>query len=317
MESKRNEILQLLKQNSVISGEDIARNIGISRTAVWKHIKILQKKGYIIEAIRQKGYHLQSLPDLPLEEIQQRIQTSCIGTNIQLFPTLSSTNEYVKQLAKKEYPEGTVVIAETQTMGRGRKQREWSSPEGGLWFSLLLRPQLPPQKARLVTMATSIAITKAIQSTMGLDVRIKWPNDILYNGRKICGILTELSAEIDQINYMIVGIGINVNNQLPRALQQSATSLKQIQSQQVSLKELFIHLLSSLDTWYDYVKQNNETLIYDTWKSLTDTIGKTVEIKNEATILKGVVKGITETGGLILETRDGTKHVVTGDISYI
>ena len=317
MESKRNEILQLLKQNSVISGEDIARNIGISRTAVWKHIKILQKKGYIIEAIRQKGYHLQSLPDLPLEEIQQRIQTSCIGTNIQLFPTLSSTNEYVKQLAKKGYPEGTVVIAETQTMGRGRKQREWFSPEGGLWFSLLLRPQLPPQKAMLVTMATSIAITKAIQSTTGLDVRIKWPNDILYNGRKICGILTELSAEIDQINYMIVGIGINVNNQLPRALQQSATSLKQIQSQQISLKELFIHLLSSLDTWYDYVKQNNETLIYDTWKSLTDTIGKTVEIKNEATILKGVVKGITETGGLILETQDGTKHVVTGDISYI
>ncbi len=317
MQSKRSEIIQLLKQDQVISGEEIANKIGISRTAVWKHIQILQKKGYIIKAIRQKGYQIKSLPDLPIEEIQLQLHTTCIGTKLLYFPSLTSTNEYVNKLAKQQYPEGTVVIAETQTMGRGRKQRIWSSPKGGLWFSFLLRPQLPPQKAMIVTMATSIAIAKAIKSTTGADAQIKWPNDLLINGKKVCGILTELSAEMDQINYMIIGIGLNVNNDVPDILHPTATSLKEATNQPVSLMRLFINLVLSLDEWYKQVKQNNETCIQETWLSLTDMIGKHIEVREETSIIKGVVKGITENGGLLVETQKGIKQIVTGDISYI
>jgi len=317
MDQKRNDILQLLKQNKVISGETIANSLHISRTAVWKHIQTLQKKGYKIQAIRQKGYHLQRLPDLPIDEIQQQLKTTYIGKPLLLFPDLPSTNDFLKDLAKNDHPEGTIVIAEKQTVGRGRRQRSWSSPKGGLWFSVLLRPTFPPQKAMIVTMAVSIAITKAIHATTGIPLRIKWPNDILYKGKKICGVLTELSAEMDQITFMIIGIGINVNNPLPRDLQITATSLKRICSKKIPYMELLLSLISSLDEWYAYVKQQDETIIRETWLSLSDTIGKNVEIKDESSIIRGVAKGITEQGGLILETIEGTKHIVTGDMTYL
>lgn len=317
MEKRRNDILQLLKQNKVISGETIANSLHISRTAVWKHIQILQKKGYKITAIRQKGYQLQRLPDLPIEEIQQQLKTTYIGKPIRSFPDLPSTNDYLKHLAKKDHPEGTIVIAERQTMGRGRRQRSWSSPKGGLWFSLLLRPPFPPQKAMIVTMAVSIAITKAIHATTGIPLKIKWPNDILYKEKKICGVLTELSAEMDQITFMIIGIGINVNNPLPLDLQPTATSLRQICSKKIPYTDLFLSLISSLDEWYGYVKQQDETIIRETWLSLSDTIDKNVKITDGSSIITGVARGITEQGGLILETTEGTKQIVTGDISYL
>ncbi len=317
MENRRSEIIQVLIQNQVISGEEISRKVGISRTAVWKHIKILQKKGYDIHVNRQQGYQLRGLPDIPVEEIQFLLHPSCIGSKLLYFPSLTSTNEYVNKLVKLKYPEGTVVIAGTQSLGRGRKQRLWVSPKGGLWFSFFIRPQLPPQKAMIVTMATSIAIAKVISSTTKTDVRIKWPNDVLINGKKVCGILTELSAEMDQINYMIIGIGLNVNNELPDNFHPTATSLKEVMNQVVSLKQLLLMLLSSLDEWYKQVKLNNNTFIQETWLSLTDIIGKQIEIKEDGFITKGVVKGITENGGLLVETEKGILHIVTGDISYI
>ncbi|MFH1013030.1 MAG: biotin--[acetyl-CoA-carboxylase] ligase [Thermoplasmatota archaeon] len=317
MNQKRNDIIQMLKPGKIISGQEIARTIGISRTAVWKHIKLLQKNGYIIESTRQKGYRLQGLPEIPIEEIESHLHTSCIGSRLMFFPSLTSTNEYVNKMVKQQYPEGTVVIAETQTFGRGRKQRTWCSPKGGLWFSLLLHPKLPPQKAMIVTMATSIALAEAIKETTGLEVRIKWPNDLLINGKKVCGILTELSAEMDQIDYMIIGIGMNVNNKLPDSLLHTAISLEQLTSQPISLMNLLIASLSLLDEWYMQVRKNNERLIRDTWLSLSDMIGKQIEVKQETSLMKGVVIGITENGGLLIETQEGTKQIVSGDISYI
>lgn len=317
MKNKRNQILQLLKQHSFISGETIAQKLGISRTAVWKHIQVLQKKGYQIQSLRQKGYKLQTLPDIPVEEIKEQLGAGSLWNTIQCFPELSSTNEYVKELAKKNYPEGVVIIAESQSKGKGRKQRMWNSAKGGLYFSALFRPPLPPQKAMVAAMATSIAITEAIHEITGINARIKWPNDLLYQGKKICGVLTELSAEMDQITYMIIGIGINVNNILPDELSSIATTLQTIKHEKVSLADLITSSLSNLDIWYGHVKKHHHTFIYDTWLKYTDTIGKTVQIKDGVTKITGLAKGLNENGGLILETEKGTKHIVSGDMSYI
>lgn len=317
MESKKDQILRLLKEHTIISGETIAKELTISRTAVWKHIQTLKKNGYKIQSLRQKGYKLQALPDIPVEEIKKRLGEGSLWNSIHCFPELSSTNENVKELAKKNQPEGVVVIAESQNKGRGRKQRRWTSPKGGLYFSVLLRPPLPPQKAMVATMATSIAITQAIQEVTGIACKIKWPNDLLYRGKKICGVLTELSAEMDQITYMIIGIGINVNNTLPEDLFSIATTLQSIQHENVSLDDLLTSILSNMDRWYDHIKKGNHTIINDTWLTYTDTIGKTVKIQDGALIITGVAKGLTENGGLILETKEGIKHIVSGDISYI
>lgn len=317
MENKRNEILRLLKQHDIISGETIAQSLGISRPAVWKHIQILQKKGYQIESLRQKGYKLLVLPEIPVEEIKARLDSESLWNTIQCFSELPSTNEHLKELVKKNLSEGVVIIAETQSNGKGRKQRQWISTKGGLYFSVLLRPPLPPQKAMLATMATSIAMTKAIRETTGIQVRIKWPNDLLYEGNKICGVLTELSAEMDQITYMIIGVGINVNNMIPEELSSFATTLQAIGGKKISLTDLLTSSLSNLDIWYDHVKKGQQKLIFNTWLEYTDTIGKTVQIRDTTSTITGLAKGITENGGLILETKEGIKHIVSGDISYI
>jgi BirA family transcriptional regulator, biotin operon repressor / biotin---[acetyl-CoA-carboxylase] ligase len=317
MDSKRNKILRLLKQHDILSGETIAQSLGISRPAVWKHIQILQKKGYKIASLRQKGYKLLALPEIPVEEIKARLGSESLWNTMQCFSELPSTNEHLKELTKKNLPEGVVIIAETQSKGKGRKQRQWISTEGGLYFSVLLRPPLPPQKAMLATMATSIAMAKAIRETTGIQVRIKWPNDLLYEGKKICGVLTELSAEMDQITYMIIGVGINVNNMIPVELCSFATTLQAIGGKKISLADLLTSCLSNLDIWYDHVKKGKQKLIFNTWLEYTDTIGKTVQIRDATSTITGLAKGITENGGLILETKEGTKQIVSGDISYI
>lgn len=317
MDNIRSKIIHLLRQHEIMSGEDIAKLIGVSRTAVWKHVKVLQTKGYSISAIRQQGYQLNSVPEIPVEEIQAQLHTSHIGTKLLYFSSLSSTNDYASKLAKHNHPNGTVVIAGTQTLGRGRKQRVWLSPEGGLWFSFFIQPPLPPQKAMLVTMAASIALTQAISSITGVIVRIKWPNDLLINGKKVCGILTELSAEMDQINYMVIGIGLNVNNELPDTIQSTATSLKDVTRHDVSLKQLLLAMLASLDEWYTHVIQKHDSLILETWCALSDTIGKEIEVHEAGFVIKGVAKGISENYALLVETGHGTKTIVTGDICYL
>jgi len=318
MQNNQQKILELLKTSTYISGETIAEQLSISRTAVWKQIKHLKQQGYEITATPRKGYLLKTIPDVPLEqEIQEGLKTAVIGKHIQYLPSVPSTNDFLKHLAKQGEAEGTIIIAEEQTNARGRKNRYWSSPKEGLWFSILLRPRIPPQKAMLVTMIASIALTQAIHRGIGIKPQIKWPNDLLIQGKKVCGILTELSAEMDQIEYMIIGIGLNVNNTIPKALQSSSTSLKQSAHRHVSRVMLMQAICIAFDEWYEQLNKGFEDRIRSKWLSFSQIKGKTVEIDREHTTIKGMVKGIDPQGALIIESEKGIQHILTGDVHYI
>lgn len=318
MKSTREHILSILKKNTIISGECIAEKLNISRTAVWKHIQQLKKKGYQIKSIKHKGYQLSSIPNLPIkEEITTGLNTKIIGKHIHYCSSLPSTNSYAKTLIKNKDAEGTVIIAGQQTAGRGRKNREWDSKPGGLWFSIILHPTLPPQRAMVVTMAASIAVTEAINAITQKKAVIKWPNDVLIDKKKICGVLTEIDAEMDRIHYLIIGIGINVNNPIDPSLTSIATNLKTITRSSINLAELLQHILKIFDQLYQYIKRSDYEYLKKQWMSHTNIIGKTVQVQKEKKIMKGTVISISDTGSLLIKTKHGEKQVVTGDIEYI
>lgn len=318
MKSKRQQILSQLKKHNMISGEDIAEKLNISRTAVWKHIQQLKNKGYQIQSIKHKGYQLSSVPNLPIEEeVSRGLVTHLIGKNIHYFSSLSSTNSYAKTLIKNKKAEGTVIIAGEQTTGRGRKNKAWDSKQGGLWFSIILHPRIPPQRAMIVTMAASIAVTKAINAIIKEKAVIKWPNDVLINGKKICGVLTEIDAELDCIHYLIIGIGINVNNPIDPSLHSTATNLKTLTHSTINLAQLLKQILEHFDELYQYIKKADYDYLIKQWLSHTNIIGKHVRIQKEKTTLKGIAIGINETGSLIIKTKQGEQQIVTGDIEYL
>jgi BirA family biotin operon repressor/biotin-[acetyl-CoA-carboxylase] ligase len=311
-------ILSMLSKNGFISGEQISNQLKISRTAVWKHIKTLKEQGYEIESKRNKGYRLITRPDLTIpEEIIPRLNTKIIGKYLYHFSSLDSTNIYAKKIIKKMIPEGTIIITDMQTKGRGRKERSWISPVGGLWFSVILFPNIPPQKAMYITMAASVAIVKAINDVCGISSEIKWPNDILISGKKVCGILTELDAELDRINHTIIGIGINVNNDIPKELKNSATSLKNNIGSNISKIDLLCSILNHFDLMYIQVKNFNLEFIRDSWLHLSNLIGKKISVKNEKEIIMGRVIDIDENGCLLVSENNRIKHIISGDIDYI
>ncbi|MFO8078595.1 MAG: biotin--[acetyl-CoA-carboxylase] ligase [Thermoplasmatota archaeon] len=318
MKTTREQILILLKKHTIISGEDIAEKLNISRTAVWKHIQQLKTKGYHIQSIKHKGYQLSSVPNHPIgEEVSIGLNTKIIGKNIHYFSSLPSTNSYAKTITKNKKAEGTVIIAGEQTAGRGRKKRTWHAKQGGLYFSIILHPNLPPQRAMIVTMAASIAVVEAINAITKEKAVIKWPNDVLIDGKKICGVLTEIDAEMDSIHYLIIGIGINVNNPIDPSLASIATNLKTITHSTINLAELLQHILNCFDQLYQHITKSEYDYIKKQWLSHTNIIGKTIQIQKEKTILKGTAIGITETGSLLIKTKKGEKQIVTGDVEYL
>lgn len=315
---KKDAILKMLSTNVYVSGEDISNQLGISRTAVWKHIKNLQKIGYHIESKPNKGYLLCKRPnDLIPEEIVPRLNTGIIGQEFYHLKNVDSTNRYAKQLMEKNPKEGTVILSEIQTFGRGRKSRPWISSKDGLWFSVILFPHLSPQQAMYVTMTASIAIVQAIQTICGLDAEIKWPNDILIRGKKVCGILTEIDAEIDQVNYSIIGIGMNVNNKLSDELKEKAISLQMVKKTRIDRKDLLCSILEHFDTLYIRLKDKRLDEIKKKWLSSSKMIGKNIIVHGEKESISGTVMGIDDQGCLLLKDHEGMKQIVTGDIEYI
>ena len=279
-------ILAALRANrDGVSGAALAEQLGVSRAAIWARIEELRRLKYDIEAGPHFGYRLLSSPDvLHADDLLARLgETRVIGRDLRVFEQTTSTNDVVEKLARDGVREGVVVFAESQTQGRGRLGRKWVSPaHQGLWFSILLRPDFRPQMATQLTVASATALRRAIELQTGLAPEIKWPNDILLGGKKLAGILTELSAELDRVRYVILGIGVDVNlaaTEFPADLRKTATSLRIETGRPVSRSELAVHILRELDRDYARVCAGQFTRVADEWEAHCSTIGREVTVQ--------------------------------------
>ena len=305
-----------------VSGTELSQQLRVSRAAVWAHIEELRALGYDIEASPHLGYRLLSTPDvLHADDLVSRLAgTKVIGRDIRVFQETTSTNDVIERLARDGVKEGVVVFAESQTKGRGRLGRKWMSPpKGGLWFSLLLRPELCPQEATQLTVASGTALRRAIESHTGLKAEIKWPNDILVRGRKVAGILTELSAELDRIQHVVLGIGVNVNldpGDFPSELRRVATSLKAELGKPVARPELALAILRELDLDYARLAAGQFAAVADEFEQHCTTIAHEVVIRTGERQLRGRAESLDEDGALLLRTDHGRlERVIGGDVT--
>lgn len=323
VDSMKGRIVSLLKDNypEYISGEELSRILGVSRTAIWKHIARLREDGYIIESHSKVGYKLISSPDRPFEhELKKYLKANrIVGKDIIYHDVLDSTNILGKELAEQGAMEGTVIIAEKQTSGKGRLGRSWYSPAGeGLWFSVILRPHIDLAEVAKITLMAAVAVTKAIRRNTGSPVGIKWPNDILLNGKKLVGILTEMNAETDKINYLVIGIGVNINltpAKLPPEINGIAVSLTE-DSVKVSRINLLADILTELDSLYREFSSGNYEEILSQWRQMSVTLNRMVKIKGLNYAEEGFAVDIDDSGALLLKTEDGSlKRIYSGDVS--
>lgn len=319
----RIKILDLLRKcpEEYLSGEEISRQLEVSRTAIWKHMQTLKQAGYEIEAHPRQGYRLKKLPDLLLPYvIRDTLNTKMIGQGeIYYFSEIDSTNNEGKKCANLGCVEGSIVLAEEQKGGRGRLSRGWFSPAGkGIWFSLILRPPFNPYDAPKCTLMAAVAVTKAIRNITQVQCGIKWPNDILYQGKKLVGILTEMSAEIDAINHIVIGMGINVNipqDGFPDELQSIATSLSIISKQEISRLTLLNEILRELESAYEEVVQHGFLNILDEWRELSVTLGQKVDVVGSGRNFRGTAIDIDQDGALLVQTEECLERVLAGDVS--
>ncbi len=319
----RIKILDLLRRcpEEYLSGEEISRQLEVSRTAIWKHMQTLKQAGYQIEAHPRQGYRLKNLPDLLLPYvIRDTLNTKVMGQGeIYYFSEIDSTNNEGKKQANLGCAEGSIVLAEEQKGGRGRLARGWFSPKGkGIWLSVILRPPFNPYDAPKCTLMAAVAVTKAIRSITQVECGIKWPNDILYQGKKLVGILTEMSAEIDAINHVVIGMGINVNigeHEFPDELQSIATSLSIIRGDEISRLTLLNGILGQLEVVYNQVVQNGFVPMLDEWRELSVTLGQQVDVVGSGRNFSGTAIDIDHDGALLVQTEQGLEKVLAGDVS--
>ena len=319
----REKIIDMLRgnYNKPVSGEKLSQDLGVSRTAIWKNINTLKEEGYTIESLPRKGYILKDSPDVLSQiEIQNGLDTKFLGKKILHYDSVSSTNDLAKEYALSKEKAGLVIIGEEQVKGRGRRGRTWESPKGtGIWMSILLRPDLPPKDGPKFTLLSAVAVTKAIREVTGIEAKIKWPNDIIINNKKVCGILTEMNAEIDFINYVIIGIGINVNGKkedFPEEVQDRAISLSQVKGQLVSRKDLVRSILKKIEDYYfQFIQAMDFMGILEEWKSLSCNLGKEVRATIKGKEIIGLAIDINKDGSLLLKKNDGEiVEVIYGDV---
>jgi len=320
----KDQLLLYLKENqgNWVSGELISNNLSVSRAAIWKHIRKLKEDGYVIESASKKGYLLSESSDpITADEIRQGLCTKVFGKkNIIFLNETDSTNTRAKELAAQGAPEGTLVIAERQTKGRGRRGRTWFSPPGGgIYFSLILRPVISPGETPKITLMTAVVLAETLISLMKLKLRIKWPNDILVNGKKLAGILTEISTEMDAVNYIIVGLGLNVNTQFeqfPQDIKGNATSILIENGKQFPRVKLIQHYLKLYEIYYDMFKNNDFEPIMKRWRELADIIGKQIRVDVIGKTHIGKVVDVDNDGVLILKDDQGRlQRIFSGDVT--
>lgn len=317
------DILKFLREKEYVSGEVLANKLSISRVAIWKQIQKLKDIGYKIISDQNLGYCLVSRPDLLLpQEIQRGLSTSYIGKEIYYFPELKSTNIIAKEKAlhrSEGINEGTVIIAERQSAGKGRLGRKWFSPAGGIWLSIILYPQLSPSYISRITLMTAVVAVKAIKICTQIKSQIKWPNDILINEKKVCGILTEMSAELDIINWVVVGIGVNVNikqQEFPEDIRERTTSLKEVLGKKVLRVKLVQFFLQEYEKYYESLKRREFSSILKDCKLYSHTLGKKIRVDMGERIITGEAVDINEEGALILKKEDGElAEIISGTIT--
>lgn len=296
----------LKKSKGHISGEEISRSVDISRAAIWKYIQELRKEGYEIEAVPHLGYKLIALPDkLLAHEVQFDLKTKIIGCKVFYHESLSSTMDEAFKLGMEGAPEGTVVCAEMQTKGRGRLGRSWVSPKyKGIYCSIILRPKLSPSDLAKLTLLSAVAVAEAVEKSAGIQAMIKWPNDLLIKNKKLAGILTELRAEVDQMKFVVIGIGLNVNNTSAQ-LVEGATSLKNETSQSFSRVEILQEILRAFERWYIRCHHGDFEAVLLAWKDRAHTLGKRVRVTDPASVTEGVAVDLDHDGGLLIRQDSG------------
>ncbi|BDG01621.1 biotin--[acetyl-CoA-carboxylase] ligase [Anaeromyxobacter oryzae] len=304
-----------------VSGEAISDKLGLTRAAVWKHVEALRAHGYRIDAVPARGYRLAGIPDrLTALELRPLLNTHDLGQVLHTYEELGSTSDRAKELADEGAAHGEVVVAETQTAGRGRRGRTWiSPPRRNLYFSVVLRPDLPPARAAELTLVASLAICDALRQA-GVDAGIKWPNDVLVGGKKIAGILTELAAEPDRVHWVVVGVGVNVNARVedfPAELREEATSVA-IERHEPAPRALFAAAcLTALEGWIDVHAEQGFAPIRNAWRERSVTLGRQVLVRSDGREIAGVAEDIDEQGALLVRTPERVERILAGDVHLL
>jgi BirA family biotin operon repressor/biotin-[acetyl-CoA-carboxylase] ligase len=318
----KDKILEKLIKNKgkPVSGEQLACELSVSRTAIWKHIKVLKEEGYMIDSSTNIGYSLYETPDtLTPGEIKAGLRTKVIGKDVKYFKETESTNIIAREIAAS-VDEGTIVIAESQTAGRGRLGRKWISPVGGIWLSIILKPGMEPVYAPRITLLAGVSVAKTMQG-FGLPAKIKWPNDVLINGKKVCGILTEIGAEVDIIEYLVVGIGIDANvdtGTFPEDFRDNSTSLEKEMGHKINRVGFVQKLLEEFETLYTKFQEDGFPQILEEWRNMSATIGQWVKITAQARTIYGEAIGVDNEGALIVETAEGhLEKIVAGNCEHM
>jgi BirA family transcriptional regulator, biotin operon repressor / biotin---[acetyl-CoA-carboxylase] ligase len=319
----KDEILSrfLKSNNEPISGQQLADEFGMSRTAIWKHLQNIQEDGYTFETIKKKGYVLTSKPDrIDPARIFSYLKTKRFGHSISYFEECTSTQDIAHEIASEGAEDGTLIVAESQSAGKGRMARPWESTKvKGIWMTLIIRPNVLPQQAPQFTLIAAVAVVNAIRSICpDIHPEIKWPNDILINGKKCTGILTEMIAEMDRVKALLIGIGINVNQQVddfPDELQSIATSLSIESQHEIERAELIAAILYNLEKYSDIYIQHGFQPIKTLWEEFSGTIGKRIKATTLRETIEGIAVGITEDGVLELKEDNGQiRHIYSADI---
>ena len=325
-DNKTLEVLKILKktEKSYVSGESISKKTKVSRTAIWKYISVLRKYGYNITSTKGLGYKLLKKSDLLLPwEIKDGLKTQRIGKVIHHFETIDSTQDLAIRLAEGNAPEGSVVIGENQKKGRARIGRRWIAPKGGIWMSLILRPKIATAESTLLPLLVSLAVCNAIRGVCGVNARLKWPNDVVINGMKVAGILAEMSCEVDRVNYVVIGIGINANvsvRKIESSIKGTAgyygvISLMKELDKKIDRLILVMKTFTEMERLYiELEKQGSDTII-QSWKDLSATLGSNVIVTQDDLCFEGRAVDIDYDGALLLRLPNGNiKRIVTGDV---
>ncbi|MCI8949600.1 MAG: biotin--[acetyl-CoA-carboxylase] ligase [Lachnospiraceae bacterium] len=317
----KTKILTILKEaQGFVSGQDLCGRLGVSRTAVWKVMKQLEEEGYKIEAVRNKGYRLIQVADVITEaEVGSQMNTKWMGRHLVYLPETDSTNIQAAKLAREGAPEGTLVVAESQTAGKGRRGRSWSSPSGSsIYMSFLLRPDIPPYCASMITLLAGMAGAKAVCQVAGLEAQIKWPNDLVVNGKKICGILTEMSAEMERIHYIVTGIGINVNQmEFPEEIRDKATSLWIEGGKRLNRSQLIAAVMEWFEQYFEqFLETKDLSGLKEAYEEMLANRNREVSVLDPASPCQGICRGIDKGGELLVELPEGQiRKVVAGEVS--